>query len=136
MATESTNDPLARLVVDEREVNREVLATALENRVRLDLQRGTFTFLHGVRDRLNAHSSVVTALLAQQALHLLDGRHAPGLAPHEIEACTGIPGGTLRPVLKRLADGGLVRKIDKAYTVPGYALEQLAGELREESNGR
>jgi hypothetical protein len=131
--TAPVTDPLARLVADEAEVNRELLANVLEGKVRLDLGRGTFTFLQGVRNGLGGRGLVVTALLAQQALHLLQERHASGLAPREIEAATGIPGGTLRPILKRLADKGIVRKEDTGvYTVPGYALEDVAREFDEE----
>lgn len=124
-------DPLARLVVDETEVNRELLARLLEDKVRLDPSRGTFTLLHGVRDSISARGLVVTGLLAQHALHLLNERHMAGLAPREIEARTGIQGGTLRPILKRLADRGLVRKNDDTgvYTIPGYALEDVAKEF-------
>ncbi len=129
MTTTSTNDPLARLVVDDADVDRELLASALEDRVRLDLQRGAFSFLPGVRDRLSARALVATALLAQYALHLLDDRYVAGLAPRDLEERTGVHGGTLRPILKRLADRRLIRKDGEVYAVPGYALEQVAREF-------
>ena len=131
--TAPITDPLARLVADESEMNREVLASVLADKVRLDLGRGSFTFLQGVRARLGGRGLVVTALLAQQALHLLQDRHPAGLAPRELEFTTGIPGGTLRPILKRLADRGLARKDETGvYTVPGYVLEDVAREFNEE----
>lgn len=133
-----SNDPLARLVVDEAEINRELLATVLEDKVRLDLRTGTFAFLPGTRDETSARGLVVTALLAQQALHLLDQRHPAGLSPREIEDSAGIQGGTIRPILKRLADRRLIRKSDEngVYTVPGYALEDIAREFASEGGSR
>ena len=124
-------DPLSRLVVDAAEVNRELLARLLQSKVRVDPSRGTFSFLGGLRQGVTARELVVTALLAQQAVHLLDSRHPVGLAPRDIETCTGVQGGTLRPVLKRLADHGLVRRDEAgAYSIPGYALDDVAAELQ------
>jgi hypothetical protein len=127
-------DPLAKLVVDEMGVNRELLANVLQDKVRLDPRRGTFGLLHGVRDALSARDLVLTALLAQEALHLLEQRHAEGLAPRDIEARMGMNGGTLRPILKRFADQGLIRKDDESgtYSIPGYALKDVARELNKE----
>src|ERR1700730_11133715 len=116
----TSGDPLTRLV-DDGEVNRELLAKVLEHQVSLDLRNGAFPFSRSRRDGLSARSLVVIALLAQQALHLLDGRHAAGLAPRKIEELSGVGGGTLRPILMRLSDQSLARKNDETgeYTIPG-----------------
>src|SRR5687768_5763781 len=117
-------DPLNRLVADGEEVDRELLANALQNVLRLDLTRGAFAFLHGVRERLNSRQQVIAALLGQKALHLLREELAEGLRPQPIEQATGIPGGTLRPILKVLVERRLVRQdADKLYLVPSYAVE-------------
>jgi len=126
-------DPLTRLVVDEAVINRELLATVLQDRVRLDLSRGSFTFLPGARDRLNNRQHVVAALLARKALHLLKAEFADGLRPQELEAATGIKGGTLRPILRVLVERRLIGQSDeKAYVVPGYALEDASRFLNED----
>src|SRR6266568_158949 len=96
----TTNDPLSRLVVDEAAVNRELLASVLETKIRLDLGAGSFSFLPGIRERMNTRHQVLIALLAQKALHLLNAKFNEGLRPQEIEFVTGIKGGTLRPILK------------------------------------
>lgn len=128
----ATADPLSRLVVDEAVVDRELLATVLEDKIRLDLTRGTFTFQQGVRGRLNNKQQVLVALLAQKALHLLDGRFPEALQPREIELLTGVKPGTLRPTLKQFSDARMVRQDDeRAYYVPGYALEDVARLLGE-----
>src|SRR6266436_3535573 len=121
---EPTHDPLSRLVVDEAAVNRELLASVLETRIRLDLGAGSFSFLPGIRERMNSRHQVLIALLAQKALHLLNSKFNEALRPQEIEFVTGIKGGTLRPILKILVDRRLARsEADRSYTVPGYALE-------------
>jgi len=120
-------DPLARLVVDEAAVNRELLASLLENKIRLDLTQGSFTFQQGMRVHLNNRQRVLIALLAQKALHLLADQYAEALLPREIDAVTGVKPGTLRPILKQFADRRVIRQDeDRAYYIPGYALEDAA----------
>ena len=125
-------DPLFRLVVDEAAIDREMLAEVLETRVRLDLTRGSFTFLPGVRDRMSNRQQVVAALLATKALHLLKDELPDGLHPQDLEAVTGIKGGTLRPLLRVLVERRVVsQSAEKAYIVPGFALEEAGRFLNE-----
>jgi hypothetical protein len=120
-------NPLARLVVDEAAVDLDLLASTLEDKIRLDLKQGGFAFLQGVRARLSSRQQVLTALLSQKALHLLDAQYPEALRPQEIENVTGVKGGTLRPILKVLTDGRVIRQdANKAYYVPGYAIEDAA----------
>jgi hypothetical protein len=128
----ATADPLSRLVVDEAAVDRELLATVLEDKIRLDLGRGTFTFQQGVRTRLNNRHQVLVALLAQKALHLLAEQYPEALQPREIEALTGVKPGTLRPILKQFSDNRVVRQnTERAYYIPGYSLEDAARIFNE-----
>jgi hypothetical protein len=125
-------DPLLRLVRNEGEVNREHLARLLDGRVGLDPERGAFGFRHGVRDRLNKRERVLVALLAQKALHLIDGKQPEALKPADIERLTGIPGNTLRPILKVLSDKGITRRDDEgAHYVASYGLEAAEQMLTE-----
>jgi len=129
-------DPLTRLVVDEAAVDRELLASLLEDKIRLDLTQGSFTFQQGVRGQLSNRQQVLVALLAQKALHLLADHYSEALLPREIEALTGVKPGTLRPILKQLADRRIIRQNDaRAYYVAGYALEE-AIQLLDVSGGR
>jgi hypothetical protein len=125
-------NPLDRLVVDEAAVDLELLASTLEGAIRIDLKQGGFAFLQGVRARLSKRQQVLIALLARKALHLLDSRHSEALRPQEIEALTGVKGGTLRPILKQLNDRRVIRQDEsQSYYVPGYALEDAAALLAE-----
>lgn len=126
-------DPLSRLVADETEVNRELLAKALENKVRIDPKAGAVTFKPGVRDQIGAKGTVITILLARKALSLLSGEFSEGLAPRDLEELVGIRGNTLRPILKRLTDAGLVVRRGGHYLIPNYALDDVANEIRKEA---
>jgi hypothetical protein len=132
--TELTN-PLTRLVLDEAAVDLELLASTLEAKVRLDVRQGGVSFLQGVRSTLSNRQQILTLLLAQLALHILEPQHPAGLRPQEIEARTGIKGGTLRPILKTLTDDRVIRSdASKAYYVPGYAIEDAARLLLDGRN--
>jgi hypothetical protein len=123
----AATNPLARLVADNAVVDLELLASTLEDKIRLDLKQGDFAFQPGVRARLSNRQQVLTALLCQMALHLLDPQFPDGLRPQEIEVKTGVRGGTLRPILKALNDSRVIRQqASKAYFVPAYAIEDAA----------
>src|SRR5690606_449181 len=80
------SDPLNRLVVDTAEVNRELLASLLEDKVVIDPGKGTFSFRFGVRERLGNQGVVIAALLAQKALILMGASVAEPMMPRELEA--------------------------------------------------
>jgi hypothetical protein len=126
-------DPLSRLVFDDADMDRQVLAGLLDGRVRLDLKRGVFGFEHGSRDGMSKRQLVLVTLLAQTALHLLSGQYPAGLKPHEVETLTGIPGNTLRPILKVLAGRNITRRDPSgAHFVAAYGLENASRFLNEE----
>jgi hypothetical protein len=124
-------DPLDRLVVDEGDINRDLLADVLADKVVVDPKAGTFAFKHRVREQLGNMNIVLTALLAQKVLALLGADVNERLQPIDLETKTGIRGGTLRPILKRLADSRTVRRETDGYFVPNYALEDIANLLRQ-----
>lgn len=126
------SDPLARLVVDEHEVNRELLASVLAPLMTLDPTRGSFAFRIGVRDGLQHSEVILAALLARKALVLLDADVVEPVQPKELEDLTGIKGGSLRPALRRLSHEGVVRKVEGGYTVPSHSLADIANLLPSE----
>lgn len=97
----------------------------------IDTNDATFTFKRNVRKQLNGTRVVVTALLAQKALVLLGAETTEALQPRELEALTGIRGGTLRPILKKLSDDGIVSRKADGYVLPNAALEDIEDLLNE-----
>jgi hypothetical protein len=126
----ASTDPLARLVVDQVEVDRELLASILADLVRVDPARGTFAFQHQARRNLGSKKTVIVALLARKALCLLGASIPEALLPKDIEALTGIKGNSLRPLIKQLADSGIIQRVDDGYVVPNFAIEDVAREIK------
>jgi DNA-binding GntR family transcriptional regulator len=55
-----------------------------------------------------------------------------GASPLEIERATGIPGGSVRPALKRLLKARLVeRDVAMGYIVPNYAMLRARAYVRQ-----
>jgi len=123
------DDPLARLVVDHAEANRELLAQTLDGVVRLDPTAKKFLFAPQVRARLTARARVIATLLARKALSLLSQGFVEGAAPKVLEEELGIAGGTLRPILKRLTADGLVTRRGGNYEIPNHLIEEAGREL-------
>ena len=124
-------DPLARLISDRVELNREQLASLLDRRISLHPGDAKFSFLPNTRSALGNRRTVLLALLAQKALHLLDSEIPEGTAPKGLEDTTGIRGGTLRPILKQLTDDGITRRVRGSYIVPDVVLGDVARELEK-----
>lgn len=129
-----SGDPLSRLVVNQAEVDRELLAQVLADKVTIDPDAGTFAFKHRVRKQLGKSNTVLTALLAQKALVLLGAELAEPLQPRDLEASTGIRGGTLRPILKKLNDEAIISRKSNGYLVPNHCLEAVTDLLSEQGD--
>lgn len=127
-------DPLSKLVVDQAEVNRELLAELLTDKVAIDPAAGTFDFKHRVRKQLSKPNVVLAALLAQKALVLLGTEVSEPLKPRDLETSTGIRGGTLRPILKKLSDEGIISRESSGYLVPNHSLEAVTDLLSEQGD--
>lgn len=126
LAGNSVANPLEELVVDGTQIDQEILASLLRPYVRLDKGRGRVMFLPGAQDGITNLQQVALVLLGQLALgELLEEPEKAGLTPKDVAARTGIAGGSVRPVLKKLFDDGLlVQREDGAYEVAVHALER------------
>jgi hypothetical protein len=122
-------DPLQRLVVNQHEVDRELLATVLEPYVTIDPSHGTFAYRKGVRDSLANRERVLVALLSRKALALLGSKTQEAAQPRQLEELAGIKGGTLRPLLRQLVTSGVLWQDDRGYAVPNHSLHDIADSL-------
>lgn len=125
-AGNSLDNPLDELVVDGAQIDQGMLASLLRPYVRLDKGRGRVIFLPGVQERITNLEQVALVLLGQLALsELLEDEEKAGLTPKEVVARTGIAGGSVRPVLRRLFEDGLVvKRGDGGYEVAVHALDR------------
>jgi hypothetical protein len=126
-------EPLQRLVKTEQELlDKELLATALEGLVLIDPGTRRVILTRDARRR-RARELIVVYLLGRKALAVLtDGEFMEAATPKEIETATGLPGGTVRPNLRRLYDEEIVETGDNGYTVASYMLAEAANEITHE----
>jgi len=125
------DDPLARLIVDHTQANRELLAKTLDGVLGVDPTMKAIVFAPNVRARFTARALVIAALLGRKALSLLADAFVEGAATKDLEAELGISGGTLRPVVKRPAEDGLVIRRDGSYFIPNHLIEEAGRELQK-----
>ena len=124
-------DPLMALVVDTKQINRDKLAEMLRGKVLLDLQTETFLLQPEAKARSSARQAVIMSLLARKALSLLKEGVVDALSPKALCDLTGLKGNTIRPVLKRLSNEGLVVRRPEGYTIHSSALARVAGALHD-----
>ncbi len=123
---------LEELVVDAREIDRELVATFLKPYLRIDGPTGDILPMPGWAEVPN-EARVLLYLVARKAMRALDLAIAVEAAsPSEIERATGIPGGSVRPALKRLLKARLVqREIGAGYIAPNYAMLRARAYVRQ-----
>jgi hypothetical protein len=129
---------LEDLVVDADELDRDLVGTVLYPYLRIDGATCEVIPLPTWDDAPN-EVRVLLYLLARRAMRALalplpTGRDAA--SPVEIERATGIPGGSVRPALKRLLKARVVAKqAGVGYIVPNYAMSRVREYIRLWSPG-
>lgn len=123
---------LEDLVVDVREVDRELVATLLAPYLRIDRASCAIVPQPGWLAVPN-EARVLLYLVARKAMRALDlDLPQEAASPLEIERATGIPGGSVRPALKRLLKARLVeRDLGVGYIVPNYAMLRARAYVRQ-----
>jgi hypothetical protein len=123
-------DPLQALVVNAREISRDTLAELLRGKVWLDPDAGTVHLVPEARTKLGAREAVLLALLGRKALSLLtEGRVADAMPPKDLAEATALKGNTVRPLLMRLTEEGMIVRRGKGYAVHNAALHLVAGAI-------
>ena len=120
-------DPLDKLLLSADEVSREMLADLLEKWIRIDPETGSIVPVEGWHV-LKPRQRIFLFLLGRKAAALKGIVQTEGALPKAISESTGLPKGTVNPLLRQLADERLLAQ-DKqgAYYVPPYA----AGRVKE-----
>ena len=123
---------LEELVVDARELDRELVADFLKPYLRIDGPSCAILPQPAWAEVPN-EARVLLYLVARKAMRALDLPLAQEAAsPLEIERATGIPGGSVRPALKRLPKRRLEqRDLGVGYIVPNYAVARARNYVRQ-----
>jgi hypothetical protein len=122
---------LEDLLTDESDYDREGLAAALIDVVRIG--HGGELLPAAGWTRLSQGSKVLIALLASKAGAALGVRSPEGLTGSEVEALTQVPGGTVRPQLRQLAEEHLAQQAgDGRYFIPAMSVPRALSRVAKE----
>jgi len=129
-------NPLEDLLVDADAVDLERLARALKPYAAIDTKSGRLHF-HPAYEGLTTRRKVLTCLLGQKAAQMLSRADFDLLTPKQIEACTGLPGGTVRAKLSELKQARLaVADEHSGYRIAPHKLGAAIDELLDSVAGR
>jgi hypothetical protein len=120
-------DPLAALLVNEDSIAREELAAGLAPYVQLTEQGGLWPL--PPFESLASTNKVLCLLLAVKAMAMLGLRESERAAPGELVEISGMPAGTVRPKLSKLAEKRLVVKGNGEYWISSHGARKALDVL-------
>lgn len=125
---------LRDLIASKASLAEDVIEEIVSEYVRFDTDEKA-VFLTPESDGLSNKAKALVYLVALQGWpFVIDDVVPVDAKPADIEKQTGIPGGTLRPILKELKDGRIVIEKGGHYSVLSSALRTIKAEL-ESSRG-
>lgn len=120
---------LKDLIASKSSLAEDVIEEIVSEYVRYDTDHKT-VFLTPEGHELSGKSKVLIYLVALQGWpFVMDDVVATDPKPGDIEEHTGIPGGTLRPLLKELKDRRIIIEKGGRYSVLSAALQSIKKEL-------
>ncbi|WP_152613441.1 hypothetical protein [Inquilinus limosus] len=126
---------LKDLVASKASLTEEAIEEIVSDYVRFDVDQKT-VFLTPESHKLSNKAKILIYLTALQGWPFVIDEIVPSDAkPSEIEDHTGIPGGTLRPILKELKDRKIIFEKGGRYSVHSAALRTIKSETDGPSNG-
>lgn len=117
-------DPLDRLIVDENEINRELLASILDGIVTIGKQTGQI-IRQSAFDDLVSKQQVAVLLLAHRVRYERDLVDSEWASPAEIAELSGMARGTVRPKIRELTDDGIAEDNDSKYRIPPHRFQAV-----------
>ncbi len=128
-------DPLARLLVDETELNRGLLADVLEPYAVITKESGNPVFKPAYNE-LSAANKIVVFLLSRKASKALGRTAREEATPKEIAASTGVKYDTVKPTVSDLNRDRVLAKNGEAYFVPDYSVLTMKDRLGRKTTPR
>jgi hypothetical protein len=129
-------DPLENLLLDAEEVDRTLLARALQGVLGIDKVTGKIIFQPGF-NKLTARQKVIGYLLGKKVSKLLGKVEAEITLPKDIMEETGIPKGTINPNLRELFDERLISQTKEGeYYINSHQIHSCVSELETKGNAR
>lgn len=121
------NNPLTKLILKD-DLSEEVLASLLENFIKIDLSSGKIILLPDF-SRLANKEQVLIMILSAKALKASGVINKEGIGPKEIEQQTQLVGSTVRGILRDFANEKIVICEKGKYRVPNFLLYILKERL-------
>jgi len=126
---------LKDLLIDESKIDEGLLEKILSPFVRIGKEKGTVRFTTGAV-KLGIKEKVVLFLVAQKTKKLLGFKGIEEkTSPRQIEKELGVKGSSLRPILKRLREAGLIRSHRGNYLVENHTLPEIEKLFRNYTKG-
>lgn len=118
-----SDDPLHKLIVDDKELDREKLASLILGNLGIS-KDGVVVILPGFVD-LTTKSKILCYLLAKKASKVMTLSDSESAATKEIAQKTGLPEGTVSRELFELKDMRLIAN-EQGYFIPDYAVHLIS----------
>jgi hypothetical protein len=120
---------LKDLIAEKGALDEAAIERIVEPYVRYDVDAMEVHFMPAFA-ALSNKAKILVYLVALQGWRFVTDDPMPSDArPADIEAATGIPGGSLRPVLRGLSENHHVSEKDSRYSVRGTSLSAIEAEL-------
>lgn len=120
---------LKDLIAERGALDEAAIERIVEPYVRYDVDAKEIHFMPAFAALSNKAKILVYLVALQGWRFVLDESMPSDARPAEIEAATGIPGGSLRPVLRGLSETHHVSEKDSRYSVRGTSLPVIEAEL-------
>jgi len=120
---------LKDLVAEKGALDEAAIERIVGPYVRYDIEAQEVTFMPAFASLANKAKILVYLVALQGWKFVTDEPMDADARPSDIEAATGIPGGSLRPTLRGLCDAHLLTERDSRYSVRGTTFPLIEAEL-------
>lgn len=127
---------LKDLVADASKIDEEAIEAIIANFVRYDPTEAKIVFTSGGTALKNEQRLLVYLVAVLGWKYVVDEPPNPKTKPSDIEIATGISGGTLRPLLKKLKDSHLVSVVNGHYFIQSANFETVRRTVAEGGTSR
>lgn len=112
--------------IDSTKISEELIESIITERVKYDPAKETIVLLPAVRGLTN-DKKVLLFLAALQGWRFLVKENVPSesASPADITRATGIPGGSVRPLLRGLEDRKILLAVKGKYELPAHNLGRV-----------